>query len=387
MQRVLRRVRWVWACALLMGAVCSAHGLQDPSATWDEEKPVSNLPDAPQPQDNGSPSIPATPGPQTNSVGPARPNGQENAMAILHGVVVSREGVPCEGALVSLTVSGPMAATKQTFTDGNGRYNFAGVPPGGFKLTVSLNGFVTQTAVGAVQGGENLEVKELVLLMSGTTSEIEVTATPVEIAAAELKVEETQRVLGFLPNFYVSYAPHPLPLTRRQKFSLAWKTAIDPATFLMTGFVAGVEQATNNFEGYGQGASGYAKRYGAGYADGVIGTMIGAGVLASWWKQDPRYFYQGTGSKRSRAWHAISRAVLCNGDNGRTQVNYSAILGGLAAGGISNLYYPDSDRSSAGVIFENSLIGTAGAAAANLFQEFVVRRLTPKVPNYGTGKP
>jgi hypothetical protein len=68
-------------------------------------------------------------------------------------------------------------------------------------------------------------------------------------------------------------------------------------------------------------------------------------------------------------------------------VNYSAIVGGLAAGGISNLYYPASNRHGVGLTFENSAVGTATSALANLFQEFVVRKLTPHVPNYGAGKP
>jgi len=78
---------------------------------------------------------------------------------------------------------------------------------------------------------------------------------------------------------------------------------------------------------------------------------------------------------------------MCKGDNGRWQVNYSAIIGGLAAGGISNLYYPASNRSGIGLTFENALIGTGESAVSNLFQEFVIRKLTPRVPNYGAGKP
>ncbi len=115
--------------------------------------------------------------------------------------------------------------------------------------------------------------------------------------------------------------------------------------------------------------------------------MIGGAILPSLFKQDPRYFYKGTGTIRSRAMYAIANAVICKGDNGRWQPNYSGILGGLAAGGISNLYYPASDRSGVELTFENALIGTAEGAVQNLFQEFVVRRLTPRLPNYEAGAP
>ena len=154
----------------------------------------------------------------------------------------------------------------------------------------------------------------------------------VEIAQEQLNIEEKQRVLGVFPNYYVSYDPDPEPLSTRQKFQLAWKTSIDPVTWILSGGFAGVEQASNTFPGYGQGAQGYGKRFGANYADGLSDTLIGGAIFPSLFKQDPRYFYKGTGSIRSRALYAIANSVICKGDNGRWQPNYSAILGGLAAG-------------------------------------------------------
>jgi len=202
----------------------------------------------------------------------------------------------------------------------------------------------------------------------------------VEVAEEQLKVEEKQRVLGVLPNFYVSYIPNAAPLDAKQKFKLAAKTVVDPFTFVFVGGAAGVQQAQNHFRGYGQGAEGYAKRFGAGYADMVSGTFIGGAILPSLLKQDPRYFYKGTGSKPARFLYAIANAFICKGDNGRWQPNYSNMLGSLAAGGISNLYYPAQDRDGVGLTFENAAIGIGATGVANLFQEFVVRKLTPKLP-------
>jgi len=108
--------------------------------------------------------------------------------------------------------------------------------------------------------------------------------------------------------------------------------------------------------------------------------------LPSIFKQDPRYFYKGTGSKRSRVMYALANAVMCKGDNGRWQVNYSGLLGSLAAGGISNLYYPAKDRNGAGLTFENALIGIGATAAANLLQEFVIKKLTPSAASHGPAK-
>jgi hypothetical protein len=185
----------------------------------------------------------------------------------------------------------------------------------------------------------------------------------------------------------VTYVPNAPPLTTRQKFSLAWKSSTDPVNFLFSGAIAGVEQADHVFNGYGQGAQGYAKRYGADFAGNFIATMIGSAILPSILKQDPRYFYKGTGTTRSRIFYAIKNAVVCKGDNGNWQVNYSAILGSVAEGGISNLYHPPSNRNGVKLTFENAAFGTAGTAAQNLFQEFLIRKLTPKAPSYGTSNP
>lgn len=307
----------------------------------------------------------------------------------IHGVVVDRDGAVYEGAHISLaqpSINGPDSVLDTT-SSSNGQFNFADVPPGAFKLTISSNGFATQFVTGTLHPGESLEAEAIVLTMSTATSVVQVTASREEIAQAELKQEESQRVFGVIPNFYVVYAPNAAPLTPKQKFSLAARSFVDPVTFLGVGISAGIEQASNSLSGYGQGAKGYAKRYGAGYADGFINTTIGAGILASWWKQDPRYFQKGTGTIRSRALYAIAMSVVCKGDNGRWQTNYSGIVGGLAAGGISNLYYPASNRAGWGLTFENALIGTGEGAIQNLIQEFIVRKLTPHVPNYGAAKP
>jgi len=159
---------------------------------------------------------------------------------------------------------------------------------------------------------------------------------------------------------------------------------IDPFTLVFVGGAAGVEQAQNHFAEYGQGAQGYGKRFGAGYADTFAGTFVGSAIFPSLLKQDPRYFYKGTGSTGSRALYAIANALICKGDNRRWQVNYSNILGSLAAGGISNIYYPAQDRDGFGLTFENAALGIGATAISNLFQEFVIRRLTPKVPGKGS---
>jgi hypothetical protein len=263
----------------------------------------------------------------------------------------------------------------------DGQFSFTGLAPGPFHLTIASAGLATQLTSGILRLGEVSIVPQITLTVAATVTEVRVEPPQTELAEIQINDEEKQRVLGVIPNFYVSYISDAAPLTSKQKFKLAWKDTVDPVTFGITAAVAGIEQATNQYGGYGQGADGYGKRYGAAYADLVTSTFIGGAILPSLLKQDPRYFYRGTGSTRARLLYAIANAVICKGDNKRWQANYSSILGNFASAGISNLYYPAKD-TGAGLTFETALIDTGAAAAANIFQEFLIRKLTPNAPKH-----
>ena len=209
-------------------------------------------------------------------------------------------------------------------------------------------------------------------------------------AAEQVRQQEKQRIAGVVPNFNVSYNADAAPLSQKQKLHIALRTAIDPVSFGIAGFDAGFSQAENDFPGYGQGAQGYAKRFGASYADNFDGTLLGNAIFPILLKQDPRYFRRGTGSFSSRLFYSLSTTVWSKSDNGKWGPNYSNVLGNLAAGGISNLYYPASDRG-AGLTFERGFTVTAYGAFGGVFNEFwpdiakkifkdKMAKLQPKVP-------
>jgi hypothetical protein len=150
--------------------------------------------------------------------------------------------------------------------------------------------------------------------------------------------------------------------------------------------VAGVQQYKNVFPAYGGGIEGYGKRYGAAFANNVSGTLLGRAVYPSILHQDPRYFYKGKGSIRSRALYAMSAAVIARGDDGRWKPNYSLVLGSFTAAAISNLYYPASDRG-ASLVIGNGLASTGAHAASNLIREFLLKRITTHVPKDANGQP
>jgi hypothetical protein len=291
------------------------------------------------------------------------------------GTVVDSTGAAVVRAHLTLTRD-DSSAEREITADGNGQFTFTNVGIGPYHLLIAADGFASQTYSGTLAAGEAGVVPQITLAVASEATQVQVTVSRVELAEDEIKIQEKQRVLGVFPNFYVSYDPDAVPLTSKQKFELAWRTSIDPVTFVLTGAVAGVQQWQNNFSGYGQGAQGYGKRYGAVYADNLTSTFLGGAIFPSLFKQDPRYFYKGTGTVRSRFFYAVANAVICKGDNRKWQPAYSTILGDLASGGISNAYYPNSDRGAA-LAFENTLIGIGTTAAANVLQEFLIRKLTP----------
>jgi hypothetical protein len=296
----------------------------------------------------------------------------------ISGTVVDKDGAVIANAKVVLTQEGSVPRESLSGNDGN--FTFAGVPPGPFELSVSSPGFATQKRSGVLQAGQEYVTLQIQLVVA-TMVEVNVTQTREEVAEEQMHVEETQRVFGFFPNYYVSYIPDAAPLTTKQKFKLGWKSTVDPVVFGFSGVLAGIEQADNAFSGYGQGAQGYGKRLGATYANVVSGTFIGSVILPSVFRQDPRYFYKGTGSGKSRFFYALVNSVICKGDNGRWQPNYSNMLGSLAAGGLSNLYYPASSRTGVGLTFENALIGIGGTAFGAVFEEFFLHKVTSHAPD------
>lgn len=294
----------------------------------------------------------------------------------ISGTVLDPSGAAVAGAQVILLRNNQPSLQQVVGEDG--QFSFADVAPGPFQLTITANGFAPQTISDVLQPTQNYAAAQISLHVAETVTSVRVEPPRAEVAETQIKAEEKQRLFAVVPNFYVSYIPNAAPLSSKQKFELAWRTLIDPFTFGLNGAVAGIEQANNTFSGYGQGAAGYGKRFGASYADLVSGTLVGSALLPSILKQDPRYFYKGTGTKRSRLLYALANSVICKSDSGHWEPNYSYIAGSLAAGGISNLYYPKNDRNRLGFVFESTAIGVGETAVYNVFQEFFLRKVTPK---------
>jgi hypothetical protein len=155
------------------------------------------------------------------------------------------------------------------------------------------------------------------------------------------------RLFFALPNFLtLENAKNVPPMTAAEKFRVTARGSFDPIIFVWYGALAGLSQAENSESGYGQGAQGYGKRYGAYFADGTIENFMTTAIFPSMLRQDPRFFQLGKGGFRKRMGYAISRIFVTRSDSGHNQFNYSEIVGSAVASGISTYsYHPREDRN------------------------------------------
>jgi hypothetical protein len=220
----------------------------------------------------------------------------------------------------------------------------------------------------------------------------------------ELQRELHQRMGVVVPNFNAVLDGSNLPLTPRQKMRAAFRSAIDPYQVGLAVFSSAIGQAENSHssydpipgtnpvqymeEGYKQGWGGYGKRFGAAFTDQFDGTILGNGVFPVLLHQDARYYRMGTGSLSKRFLYSVSTTVRCKGDNGKWQPNVSNLLGNIASGGISNLYYPAADRGLELTIEQGFLVtaeGTFGALLIEFYPDvsrhFHKKHLPPDLPS------
>ena len=316
---------------------------------------------------------------QTAAGDPSRDTPDLRAPGSIGGAVTDGSGSAVVSAVVTLS-GAASTGQRTTLTDQTGSFHFTPVEPGNYTIAIAADGFAPWTAANMeVRAGENPPLLSAVLQVAPVSSKVDVGLPEHELAAQQLHAEEKQRLLGVFPHFFVTYEPNAAPLTAAQKFQLGWKSIVDPIVLLRTGMIAGIEQARNSYNEFGQGTEGYAKRFGAQYANRVSSVMIGHVLTQSVFHQDPRYFYKGTGTFGSRLLYAIGTAFVSKGDNGHWQPAYSDVVGRLAASEISTLYYPASSRTGLR-LFHNVLEDLGGRASGHLLEEFVLRKITTHVP-------
>jgi hypothetical protein len=195
------------------------------------------------------------------------------------------------------------------------------------------------------------------------------TAQAANQAPSNTPREGHERILGVIPAFEVTNQERPPALTPGEKFGLFARQAFDPFQWVVMGATAGVNQAENTWPGYGQGSTGYAKRYGAVVADATDREFISNFLFPVLLKQDPRYFQLGYGKILRRIAYSLGQECWGKTDQGTRQFNYSKVLGAFAAKAVSNTYYPKGDRGFESTM-RNSVVSLLSGMATNLAAEF-----------------
>jgi hypothetical protein len=339
----------VLACASLLLCLVPASALAQQQSTGPESR-GSSLPEA---------LLPKT----------ADTDGSAN----VSGTVLDVSGASIAGAEVSLMHKG--TELHSMLSGVSGEFNFTKLPAGSYVVIVNAKDFALFTSAEFVVAAEQTYDVPNVSLSVATES-TEMTVHPDEfIAAEQIRAAEKQRLVGIIPNFYTSYIYDTAPLTVKQKFAMAARGTFDPVSMVGVGVGAAIEQAMDTYPAYGQGAEGYAKRFGAKFADGRSSDFLTHAVFPSLFHQDPRYYYQGSSTIKSRLMHAVGSAFITRSDSGLTQPNYSYLLGDLSSAALSNLYYPQANRG-VNLVFTNAAIGLAGRVAGNILREFSKRATT-----------
>lgn len=222
-----------------------------------------------------------------------------------------------------------------------------------------------------------------------------------ERAERELREQGRQRVVGIVPAFNTSYRMNAAPLTVSQKFKLALRSVSDPEEFAEAFVTGGYKEVFDgdrtkvkgtplyrreNGTGFEWGPSGYFERVGAGYLDSFDSTMLGKAIFPSLLHQDPRFFRLGHGAVVRRLLYAASTSFVCKHDSGRWEPNYSKVLGNIAAGEISNFYYPSGDAGAFTLTLNTAMIQTVEGSLKTIFQEFwpdLSRKFFHKDPTRG----
>ena len=347
--------------AVAVVALCLNAGAQQPARS--DSRSISSAPTQVE--------LPSAPTPESSPSEPA-PDAAE-----MSGTVTDVSGDLVPGATVALDSTDATSHQTQVAND-SGFFQFKGLKPGlSYHITVSAKGFEDWVSSPVVlTAGQFFDVPDIKLKLESAVSSVTVHSSTEQIATQQVEIEEQQRVMGFIPNFYVVYdSKNAVPLTTKLKFQMAYKVSIDPVSILGAATLAGINQAGNT-PNYRQGAVGYGERFGSTYADGLTDIMFGGAILPSLLHQDPRYFYQGTGTTKSRLMHAMAAPFVCRGDNGKNEINFSSMGGDLISASISNAYYPQSNRG-ASLVFEGFALSTGERVVSTVVQEFLLKKLTP----------
>ena len=268
---------------------------------------------------------------------------------LVSGCVMDADGAVIPGAVVDAE-SSVAAPRRGTTAAADGSFVLNDLPSAiPLHIHVQAAGFdVWVSPDVTLSPGQRYALPPVVLQIASVNTDVTAVFAD-QLAIQQVHQEEKQRAFGILPNFFASYDPVFVPLSPKLKFSLAFRTATDAATIGVSVVLAGIDQAGDT-PAYTQGMKGYGQRLGSVYAFNSSQVMIGGALLPTVFRQDPRYFYQGTGTTKSRLIHALTTPVIARGDNGHRQFNISSLGGDVSAASLATVYRPPASRGVSKIV-------------------------------------
>ncbi len=133
---------------------------------------------------------------------------------------------------------------------------------------------------------------------------------------------------------------------------------------------AAISVASDPHSVYGPGMPGYARYVGVSYTQDLIGEFFGTFLIPSVAHQDPHYHRMPNAGIARRIEHATLQVLWTKGDNGKSMLNYSNIVGFAADDGIANLYVPGR-KTGLDATGSRYAIGLATAPIGNYITEFI----------------
>src|SRR5258707_1155748 len=185
----------------------------------------------------------------------------------------------------------------------------------------------------------------------------------------ENRVQTTIEVLQRRSIFFPDIATSAGPLSVKQKFELFADESVAPSRFLSSAAGAGISQARNSLDGYGQEAGGYGKRFGTSMATAAANNFFGTYLISSLLHHDPRYFPTLHGGAGHRIGYALSRIVVARADDGKNSANWAGMLAPLLAESLANSYLPVKEQT-AGRTFQRYGIRIGLNTASNALREY-----------------
>jgi hypothetical protein len=194
-------------------------------------------------------------------------------------------------------------------------------------------------------------------------------ARPPEPASPVLSDE---RIFGVIPGYQFVEKPEARlpPLTPKEKFVLFVKETSDPFTIFGAVMGASYSHVAQEDPMYGQGSRAFRQRLGAAYADVATQNFFADSLLATVFKEDPRYYRLGPkASIKKRIGYSMSRVAVCRTDAGVDRICYSSLLGTTMGIALSNAYYPRTDQTGSEMA-SRAATSFSAAALTNLLPEF-----------------